>query len=245
MEGSNVIAIVQARMGSTRLPGKVLEDLAGEPVLTRCINRVRRSEKLDEVVIATTCKQEDEAIVHLCTEHGWPCFRGSEEDVLDRYYQAALSYKAEVVVRITSDCPLIDPEVVDWLIQEFLDRQPGLDYTSNTLPPRTYPRGLDTEVIGFNALERAWQEDRNRSWREHVTPYIYRNPERFRIYSVTSETDYSSLRWTVDTPEDLAFVRCVYDHFGHDSFSWREVLGFLESNPELLQINRQVHQKVI
>ncbi|UCH09006.1 MAG: glycosyltransferase family protein [Deltaproteobacteria bacterium] len=245
MEGSRVIAIVQARMGSTRLPGKVLKDLAGEPVLTRCINRVRRSQLLDEVVLATTWQKADEAIVRLCAEHGWPCFRGSEEDVLDRYYQAALSYQAQVVVRITSDCPLIEPEVVDQVVKEFLDHQPNLDYAANNLPPRSYPRGLDTEVIGFKPLERAWREDQNPSWREHVTPYIYRNPERFRLCSIVSETDYSSLRWTVDTPEDLVFVRCVYENFGHDHFSWHDVLMLLDMHPEILEINRDVQQKMI
>jgi spore coat polysaccharide biosynthesis protein SpsF len=240
-----VVAIVQARMGSTRLPGKVLEDLAGEPVLVRCINRVRRSQKLDEVVVATTAQNEDEIIVQLCAEHGWPYFRGSEQDVLDRYYQAALSYQAQVVVRITSDCPLIEPEVVDRVVKEFLDHQPNLDYAANTLPPRTFPQGLDTEVIGFDALERAWREDRNPAWREHVTPYIYRNPDRFILYALTSDEDYSSLRWTVDTPEDLAFVRCIYDNFDHDRFSWREVLGLLDRHREFLEINRHVKQKVI
>jgi spore coat polysaccharide biosynthesis protein SpsF len=240
-----VVAIVQARMGSTRLPGKVLKDLAGAPVLTRCINRVRRAQMLDEVVVATTVQNADRAIVRLCAEHGWSCFRGSEEDVLDRYYHAAVAHHAEVVARVTSDCPLIEPRVVDRVIREFLDRQPGLDYASNTLPPRTFPRGLDIEVIGFDALERAWREDQPPHWREHVTPYIYSNPKRFSLYGVTNEVDYSSMRWTVDTPEDLAFVRRVYEYFGHDRFSWREMFSVLDQHPEWLEINRNVQQKVI
>ena len=240
-----VVAIVQARMGSTRLPGKVLKDLAGAPVLVRCINRVRRAQMLDEVVVATTVQKADRAIVRLCAEYGWSCFRGSEEDVLDRYYHASVAHQAEIVVRITSDCPLIEPELVDRVIREFMERQPGLDYASNTLPRRTFPRGLDTEVIGFDALERAWRENQPPSWREHVTPYIYRNPKRFRLHGVTNEADYSSMRWTVDTPEDLAFVRRVYEHFDHDHFSWREVFSVLEQHPEWLEINRNVQQKVI
>ena len=240
-----VVAIVQAHMGSTRLPGKVLLDLAGEPMLARVVNRVRRAQTLGEVLVATTMQSADEAIVRLCIERGWPCSRGSEEDVLDRYYHAAVAHQADVVVRITSDCPLIEPEVADRVVQEFLERQPEVDYACNVLPRRTFPRGLDTEVMRFDVLERAWREDLNPAWREHVTPYIQRNPGLFHIHGVTSGADYSHMRWTVDTPEDLAFVRCIYDHFGHDRFSWREVLAVLEQHPEWLEINRHVQQKVI
>jgi len=240
-----VVAIIQAHMGSTRLPGKVLLDLAGEPVLARCVNRTRRAQTLDEVVVATTTKPADEVIVKLCAERGWPCFRGSEEDVLDRYYQAALTHQANVVVRITSDCPLIEPEIVDRVVQEFLKRHPEVDYACNTLPRRTFPRGLDTEVLRFKVLERAWREDLNPAWREHVTPYIRRHPDLFHIHGITNEVDYSYMRWTVDTPEDLAFVRRIYEYFGHDRFSWREVLAVLEEHPEWLEINRDVQQKAI
>jgi spore coat polysaccharide biosynthesis protein SpsF len=241
----NVVAIIQARMGSTRLPGKVLEDLAGEPVLARCVNRTRQARTLHQVVVATTIHPADDAIVRLCAGRGWLCFRGNEEDVLDRYYQAAVAHQADVVVRITSDCPLIEPEVVDRVIRKFLDRQPGLDYAANTLPPRTFPRGLDVEVIRFDALECAWHEDQNPAWREHVTPYIYRNPERFSLCGVANDVDYSSMRWTVDTPEDLALVRCIYEHLRHDPFSWYEVLTLLEAHPEWLDMNRNVQQKVV
>jgi spore coat polysaccharide biosynthesis protein SpsF len=245
VERARVVAIIQARMGSTRLPGKVLLDLAGQPMLARVVNRSRRATILQDVVVATTTKPADEAIAELCAVHGWPCFRGSEEDVLDRYYRAAVAHQADVVVRITSDCPLIEPEVVDWVVREFLERQPEVDYACNELPRRTFPRGLDTEVMRFDVLERAWREDLNPAWREHVTPYIRRNPGLFRIHGVMNEVDYSHMRWTVDTPEDLAFVRCIYDHFGHDRFSWREVLAVLEQHPEWLEINRHVPQKVI
>lgn len=239
-----VVAIIQARMGSTRLPGKVLLDLAGEPMLVRVVNRCRRATTVDQVIIATTTETRDEAIVDLCDSRGWACFRGSEDDVLDRYFQAAKKHQAEVVVRITSDCPLIEPEIIDLTVREFL--QDGtLDYVSNTLPPRTFPRGLDVEVMAFEALERAWQEDKNPTWREHVTSYIYRHPERFALRTVTNDQDYSHMRWTVDTPEDLAFVRRVYDHFGHDRFSWREVIALLEEHPEWLEINQHVVQKAV
>jgi spore coat polysaccharide biosynthesis protein SpsF len=239
------VAIVQARMGSTRLPGKVLQDLAGEPMLARVVNRTCRAKTLQEVVIATTTNTVDDVIVKLCEARGWSWFRGSEEDVLDRYYHAAKKYQADFIVRITSDCPLIDPEVIDHVVQEFLERQPEVDYASNTWPRRTFPRGLDTEVMRMDVLERAWREDRNPAWREHVTPYIYRNPDRFRIHNVVSPVDYSAMRWTVDTQEDLAFVRKVYDYFGHDRFSWREVLKVLEEHPEWVEINRGVRQKRI
>jgi spore coat polysaccharide biosynthesis protein SpsF len=239
------VAIVQARMGSTRLPGKVLQDLAGEPMLARVVNRTCRAKTLQEVVIATTTNTVDDVIVKLCEARSWSWFRGSEEDVLDRYYRAAKKYQADFIVRITSDCPLIDPEVIDQVVQEFLERQPEVDYASNTWPRRTFPRGLDTEVMRMDVLERAWREDRNPAWREHVTPYIYRNPDRFRIHNVVSPVDYSAMRWTVDTQEDLAFVRQIYDYFGHDRFSWREVLKVLEEHPEWLEINRGVRQKRI
>lgn len=239
-----VVAIIQARMGSTRLPGKVLLDLVGEPMLARVVNRTRRATMLNEVVVATTTEQADGAIVDLCIKSGWFCFRGSGNDVLDRYYHAAKAYRADVVVRVTSDCPLIDPEIVDLVVSRFLQKG-SLDYVSNTLPPRTFPRGLDVEVMSLEALEIAWREDTNPLWREHVTPYIYRHQERFALSSVVNDRDYSHMRWTVDTPEDLAFVRRIYEHFGHDRFSWREVLAVLDEYPEWLEINRHIQQKVI
>ena len=233
------MAIIQARMGSTRLPGKVLKDLAGEPMLTRVVHRVCRANMLDDVVIATTTASADGVIAELCHRHGWPCFRGSEDDVLDRYYQAAMTYRADVLVRITSDCPLIDPDVVDKVVQAFIDRQPQVDYVCNVL----FPRGLDTEVMRFDVLERAWRKDRNPVWREHVTPYIYYNPNLFQIHLMINEMDLSHMRWTLDTPEDLTFMRQIYDYFGHDHFSWGDVLALLGQNPQWLKLNRHVKQK--
>lgn len=240
-----VVAIIQAHMGSTRLPDKVLLDLAHEPMLVRDMNRLSRAQALDEVVVATTVKLADDTIVSLCAERGWPYFRGSEKDVLDRYYRAAVDYEADIVVRITSDCPLIEPEIVDRVVREFLDLQPEVDYACNTFPRRTFPRGLDTEVLRFDVLEQTWRQDHNPSWREHVTPYIRSNPELFRIHGIMNEVDYSHMRWTVDTVEDLAFVRCIYNHFRHDQFSWQEVLAVLKEHPEWLEINRNVRQKAV
>ena len=239
-----VIAVIQARMGSTRLPGKVLLDLAGEPMLARVVNRTRRAQTLDEVVVATTVQPDDKAIVRLCIEHAWLCFRGSEDDLLDRYYQAATAHQADVVVRITSDCPLIEPEIVDWVVREFLENSP-VDYVSNTLPPRNFPRGLDVEAMSFEALARAWREDDNPAWREHVTPYIYRHPEKFVLRAVVNTEDFSHMRWTIDTIDDLMFVRKIYDYFGHDTFSWRDALAILDQHPEWLDINRHVVQKEV
>jgi spore coat polysaccharide biosynthesis protein SpsF len=240
----NTVAIIQARMGSTRLPGKVLQNLAGEPVLRRVINRVRRAETLTSIVIATTEQPADDAIVALCASIACPYFRGSEQDVLDRYYRAAHHYQADLVVRITSDCPLIEPAIIDQVVQALISAG-QYDYVSNTLAQRTFPRGLDVEALTFAALERAWKDDPDPAWREHVTPYIYRHPELFRLHHITHPVDYSAMRWTVDTPEDLAFVRHIYDHFGHDRFSWHDVLHVLKQHPDWLDINRAIEQKQV
>lgn len=241
---AKIVAIVQARMGSTRLPGKVLEDLAGQPMLVRVVNRTRLAKTLDAIVVATTTQPVDDIIVRLCKERDWSFFRGSEEDVLDRYYQAASAFKADIIVRITSDCPLIEPEIIDKVVNEFLSHYPEVDYVSTSLV-RTFPLGLGAEVMTFDALKKAWQEDDNPAWREHVTPYIYRHAEKFTIRNVVNNIDYSHMRWTVDTIEDLTFVRKIYDHFQNDTFTWREVLQLLEIHPEWLEINRHVHQKVV
>jgi spore coat polysaccharide biosynthesis protein SpsF len=243
-KNSKIIAIVQARMGSTRLPGKVLVDLAGEPMLVRVLNRTKRAKTLNSVVVATTTQPADDVIVRLCKERGWPFFRGSEEDVLDRYYRAALAFKADGIVRVTSDCPLIEPKIIDKVVSEFLSHRPEVEYVSNIVE-QTYPLGLAVEVMSFDVLEKAWREDKNSAWREHVTEYILRHPEKFHICNVRNDADYSYMRWTVDTIEDLTFVRKIYDHFRNDTFTWREVLHLLKIHPEWLEINRHVQQKVV
>lgn len=240
-----VLAIIQARMGSTRLPGKVLKDIGGRTMLERVVDRTQRAKLLDGIVVATTTEPADHVIEALCQTQNLPCFRGSQDDCLDRYFHAASKHDAGTVVRITADCPLIDPGVVDLVLQEFIDRQPQVDYVSNVFPLRTFPRGLDTEVTRFDVLERAWREDKNPIWREHVTTYIHRNPNIFRIHGVTNDIDYSHMRWTVDTAEDLTFVQRIYGHFQHDQFSWMDVVHILEKNPQWLDINRHVEQKTI
>jgi spore coat polysaccharide biosynthesis protein SpsF len=240
-----IVCIIQARMGSSRLPGKVMMDLIGEPMLTRDINRVKRAKTLSEIVVATTVKPADDVIEDLCRRWGWVWFRGSEQDVLDRYYRAALANEADTVVRITSDCPLIEPSIVDQVVSHFLANRHRLDYVSNRIPRPTFPIGLDTEVFSFQSLQRAWQEDGNPAWREHVTPYIYMNPSMFHVEGITSDVDRSHMRWTVDTSEDMDFVRKIYERFGSDDFSWTDVLSVLEQNPEWSEINRHVVQKSI
>ncbi|MFZ1009562.1 MAG: glycosyltransferase family protein [Candidatus Sulfotelmatobacter sp.] len=237
-----VIAIIQARMGSTRLPGKVLVDIYGHAMLFHVARRTGAAETLDKVVIATTTEPADDAIVAWCEEHRVSCFRGNEMDVLDRYYRAACQYNAEAVVRITSDCPMIDPLVVDKTVSAFLSERP--DYASNT-QVRTYPRGLDTEVMSFAALERTWTEARHPYQRTHVTPYIYENPGLFKILDVTAETDHSAYRWTVDTWEDLEFIRAVYSRLRDEKFSFSDALNLMKREPELAEINQSVQQKAL
>lgn len=238
-----IIAIAQGRSGSQRLPKKILMPIEGEPMMARVIERLRRSKKLTDVVVATTVDPDDNAVEELATQRGWNCFRGSHLDVLDRYYQAAKKYEADIVVRITCDCPLIDPEVVDRVIAKFEAASPDIDYVSNVMEPRSYPRGLDTEVFRFTALERAWKEGTDPSSREHVTPYLYRNPSIFKTAGVWNETSHSNLRWTVDTQEDMELVRRIYGHFKHDRFTWLEVLELINQHPDWLDLNRNVEQK--
>jgi spore coat polysaccharide biosynthesis protein SpsF len=230
-------------MGSTRLPGKVLKDLAGKTVLARVIERLRSCRLLDEVLVATTDSPADDAIVEECGRCAVPSFRGSEQDVLDRYYQAAQQAKADVVVRVTSDCPLIDAGITDKTIQAFLDSR--TQYASNSLV-RGYPRGLDTEVMSFAALESAWRQARHAYERTHVTPYIYEHPAEFKLLSVAADADYSHHRWTVDTAEDLEFVRSIFARLGENpNFTWRDVLDLLAREPQLVEINRAVPQKAL
>ncbi len=240
-----VVAIIQARMGSTRLPGKVLKDIGGATMLARVVRRAQQAKLINEVIVATTTQPADADIVSECSRLNVPAFRGDEQDVLDRYYQVAQTHHAQAIVRITSDCPLIDPAVTDKTIQAFLQAAPDYDYASNTLQ-RTYPRGLDTEVMTFDALERAWRETQGPFQRVHVTPYFYQNPAKFKLLSVTHDQDYSHYRWTVDTLQDLAFVQTVYARLGNRmNISWQEVLALLEREPELAELNRDIQQKAL
>lgn len=235
------VAIIQARLGSTRLPGKVLLPLAGRPMLAHVIERTRRAQRVDEVLVATTTNTGDAPLVAFCREVGCAVFRGSEPDVLDRYFQAAQNHAATTIVRITSDCPLIDPGVIDAVLTKLAET--GADYASNIAPDRTFPRGLDTEAFPFTTLERFWKEASEPAEREHVTAHIYRHPERFRLASVAHAQDESAHRWTVDTAEDYALAERIFAHLGDRHFSWQEALAAVEAHPEWTELNAHIAQK--
>ncbi len=240
---TRTVAIIQARTGSTRLPGKVLLPLLGEPLLATVVRRVARAASVDATVVATTTLPDDDAIADLAAEEGWLVERGSEMDLLDRYLQAARAHDAERVVRITSDCPVIDPTVIDEVVSALAAA--GADYASNTLDPRTFPRGLDVEAMTIDALETAGREDRDPGSREHATPFLYRHPERFRLAAVRLPIDMSGHRWTVDTPEDYELVRRIYDALGRDDAPWRDALAVVEAHPDWSALNRHIEQKTV
>ncbi len=281
--------IIQARMGSSRLPGKVLLDIAGQPMLARVVERARWAKTVDQVIVATTTEPADDPVADFCHAHAYPCYRGSLQDVLDRYYQAARLFQVSVIVRLTADCPLIDPALIDQTVQAF--RAGDYDFACNRLPPpygRTYPIGLDVEVCTFEALQRAWREADQLHQREHVMPYLYekaRSVHRgvmsdagiqdtpvigqplpaitgdapqgyFRVLLLDYSLDHGSLRWTVDTPQDLELVRQIYAHLSgradeeqsdngckEHRFSWLEVLALFQREPSLAQINAGVRHK--
>jgi spore coat polysaccharide biosynthesis protein SpsF len=239
-----VVAIVQARMGSTRLPGKVLMDLDGEPMLARVVERTRRARTVNEVVVATSNLVSDDRVAQLCAQRNWPCFRGSETDVLDRYYLAALAFGAEAVVRITSDCPLIDPYLVDTHVERLCSRWAEVDFVTNMMQ-QTFPVGLAVEAMPADVLARMKRMSQRDVLREHVTTIAYSRPDWFQIEHVLYPVDLSQLRWTVDTAADLEFVRLIFKLFGHDSFFWEDVLPVLKRHPDWSEINRSIPQKAL
>ena len=236
------VAIIQARLGSDRLPGKVLLDLDGQPMLNWVVRRVRRAKSIDQVVIATTDHPRDQRLVEYCKRQEWPVFVGPERDVLTRYLGAAKEFSATEIVRITSDCPLIDPSVIDDVVGLF---KPSVefDYCCNFFPNRTYPRGLDVECLSLVALQHADRLATTCELREHVTLAIYRNPTQFRIGSTTSQQDFSSWRWTVDTADDLLLIRSILAEFHDDRFSWLDVVQAYENHPCWHQINSHIRQR--
>jgi spore coat polysaccharide biosynthesis protein SpsF len=216
-------------------------DIGGESALSRVVQRLRRAKLLQQIVVATSVSAADDAIVAECARLRVPCFRGSEDDVLDRYYRTAQAWPSDAVVRITADCPLIDPEVVDQTIEVFLEN--SADYASNSIP-ETYPLGISAEVFTSGALEQAWRETRRGYEREHVTAFFYEHPELFRISSISAPGDYSRYRLTLDTADDLQLIRAVYASFeNQDSMTWQDVVGLLERRPELAVLNSHVVQK--
>ena len=279
-----VIAIIQGRMSSSRLPGKILADIAGQPMLQRVFIRTARAQTVTETIFATTTDPSDDPVAEYCDFSGIPFTRGDLYDVLDRYYQTAKQAKADVVVRITADCPVIDPALIDDAVNALWGRFEGMpdpvegrsrpllpdelvfaaDFVCNRLPPpfhRTYPIGLDVEVCTFAALEKAWKESTETFHREHVMPYFYEgvelstisrrlstgiSPHGFRVALLNHTTDFGDYRWTVDTPEDLEFMRQVYSHLHErDDFTWRDVLDLVHNEPELMKINAGVQHKTL
>lgn len=239
-----VAAIIQARMGSSRLPGKILKEVLGKPLLAFQMERVQRVARLDDIVVATTDCLRDDAVVSFCKANKLSYFRGSEEDVLKRYYDAALHLKADVVVRMTSDCPLIDPSLINKVIQTHFLHHHRLQYTSNIIV-RTLPRGMDTEVFTFDALKEAYENAENKKDREHVTRYILHHPSIFKLFNVPNEKDYSDHRWTVDTEEDFHFIKKIlgtlYPH--KPKFTMKDIINLLGKHPEWKLINSQIQQK--
>ncbi len=263
-------------MSSSRLPGKVLLDIAGKPMIQHVIERTQRARRLDSVLIATTTDPSDDPVAAFAASMGFPCYRGSLHDVLDRYYQAARPLQPEIIVRITADCPLIDPDVIDQTVAllgianceldtpQSLTHNSQFDFSCNRLPPpftRSFPIGLDVEACTFAALERAWRESTETFHREHVMPYIYEgvsltpgtshltlgtSQRGFRIAQLHHTPDYGEMRWTVDTPEDLAFMRELFTRLGNKTdFTWYDVLEIVQQHPELSQINAAVRHKTM
>lgn len=234
----NNLLVIQARTGSSRLPNKVLKELCGKPMLQHIIERTQKSKKVDCIVVATTVREEDGKIEELCKNINIDCYRGSEDDVLDRYYQAANRYKPVNVIRITADCPFIDPIIIDQIIQVHEDG--GYDYTSNTLV-ETYPDGLDTEVFKFSALKKAWEKADLASEREHVTPYI-KFKDDFKRFSVERSPSLAEKRWTVDNDCDFEVVEQVYNalYGKKDIFLMNDILNFLDNNPQIERMNEHI-----
>ncbi len=238
------VIIVQARMTSTRLTGKVLKKVLNKPLLEYQIERLKRVKLADEIVIATTTNSTDLPIIELCDCLSILYFRGSEEDVLARYYGAAKEHQADVVVRVTSDCPLIDPQVIDKVIQFYIDYKYEYDYVSNSLE-RSYPRGMDTEVFSFLALHQAFVEATTQPDREHVTPFIYMYPERYRLAQVVYSENQSSHRWTVDTADDFELIKRIIEALYPQiqKFTLEDCLDLLRKYPDWSQINAHIEQK--
>lgn len=232
------VAIIQARMGSTRLPGKVLMEVGGRPLLSVMLERVRRAKSLDSVVVATTTEPKDDPIAAFCAREGVPSFRGDEQDVLDRYRRAAREHAADVVVRLTADCPLMDPAVVDAVVAFRAER--GLDYAANTAPPPgDFPDGMDVEVFTSQTLERAWREAKKPSEREHVTFFMWKSG-LFKAGRLERTPSWSAVRLTLDYPEDLAVIAAVLRGLGTGPFTMEDAVSFLDAHPEVRALNAGV-----
>ena len=229
-----VVAIIQARMGSTRFPGKMLKLLGDKPLIWHVVHRVQQATLVDKVVLATSVNKNNKPLVKEVKSYGVDCFVGDENDVLDRFYQCAKKFKVKTIVRVTGDCPFIDPEIIDAVISLFKNNT--LDYASNVLPP-TYPDGLDVEVFSFAALEKAWKEAKLQSEREHVTPYIWKNEHIFKRMTHINNENLSSIRLTVDEEKDLVLVNTIIKKIGKSDFRLKDIMKVIQENPSFLKIN--------
>lgn len=238
-----VVCIIQARVGSSRLPGKVLKEICGKTVLEHDIDRLKRVKNIDEIVIATTTEEKDIEIENEAKRLGVKYFRGSENDVLSRYYYAAKEANADIVIRVTSDCPCMDSKLIDDMIIKFIRENNKFDYMNNTLE-RTFPRGYDVEIFTFKILEEAFNNAKKDYEREHVTPYIYNNKKN-KLFIYKNDKDYSDLRVTLDTIEDFQVIEKIYNelYYTNPYFSLEDVTKFLYSNKEIIEINKNVEQK--
>ena len=238
------LIIVQARMTSTRLPGKVMKIVCGKPLLEHLINRLKRVKCADQIVIATTVNESEDIIVDLCKKLDISYFRGSEEDVLGRYYETAVKYEGDVIIRITSDCPVIDPDVVDYLIDFYMKNLKKYDYVTNTLK-RTYPRGMDVEIFSFSILKEAYERAKREEEREHVTTFIRNRSTQYRLHNIKHSSDFSHYRLTVDTSEDLELIRRIFEslYVENPEFTMKDILSKMAANSEWEYINAHIHQK--
>lgn len=241
----SVNAIIQARCGSTRFPNKVFADIDGRPLIWHSVNRLTFSNKIDDIVVATTTNPKDDAIEQWCKENHVLCFRGSEDNVLNRYYSASVAYPSDVVVRITADDPFKEPVVIDKVISKLFDEK--YDIVTNNLPP-SFPEGFDCEAFYFRALEEAEMTTKDAYEREHVTQYFYHNPDKFKIGNVSNEVNLSSYRWTIDKNEDIEMVRAIYAKRNPNNkgiLLLDEILQILKDNPEIEEINSEVERSAM
>jgi spore coat polysaccharide biosynthesis protein SpsF len=236
--------IIQARMGSTRLPGKIMLDLGGKPVLLHVVERCRKA-NVDEVIVATTTDKKDDAIVDFCKENNVKYFRGSEDDVLDRYYQCAKKFELTHIIRVTSDCPVIDFNIINELIKKYIEGD--YDYASNIAENRTFPRGYDVEVFKFDILKNTKDNAKLKSEKEHVTKYIINNLKKFEVYQLDNNTDYSYIRLTLDEKEDYLLIKKVFEKLykQNNYFNLQDVLELIKNNPTLIKINQHIEQKKV
>jgi len=246
-ENDKVIASIQARSSSSRLPSKVLKKICNKPMLLLMLERLSKCKLLDEIIIATTDNEKDDPIAELSTKYGYNVFRGSEFDCLDRHYQATKKSNAKFICKITPDCPLIDPEIVDTVIKYFLENKNNFDYVSN-VHPTTFPDGLDVEIFSKTCLQKTWKEAKTDYEREHTTTYMWNNPSLFRIGSVVMpnrQNLFSKERWTVDYPEDFEFVKAIYENLYDDGriFLMEDILEFLKKHKDIKKINQHLINK--